>query len=98
MTMTASSPAQRPNIIALEEHYWDAELIANLTGAEGSRAPAMLERLHDLGESADSIRLREMDAAGISMQVLSHGAPSGQKLPASIAPALIARVRAEEQP
>lgn len=79
-------------VIALEEHYWDAELIANLTGAEGSRSPDMLQRLYDLGESADGVRLREMDQAGIMMQVLSHGAPSGQKLPADIAPALIARV------
>lgn len=86
------TPSAAAPVIALEEHYWDAELVAQLTGAEGSRSPDMLERLHDLGEKPGSVRLREMDAAGIAMQILSHGAPSGQKLPASIAAPLIARV------
>ena len=72
-------------VIAIEEHYWDHELVSRLTGAEGSRSPAMLERLYDFG----GVRIAEMDAAGIDVQVLSHGAPSGQKLPADIAPALI---------
>ncbi|HEY8578285.1 MAG TPA: amidohydrolase family protein [Beijerinckiaceae bacterium] len=75
-------------VIAIEEHYWDHELVSHLTGAEGTRSPAMLERLYDFG----GVRLAEMDAAGIDMQVLSHGAPSGQKLPADIAPKLIAGV------
>ena len=68
-------------VIALEEHYWDKELIATLGGGEATRAPKMMERLYDLGE----IRLREMDEAGIDMQLISHGAPSGQKLTADIA-------------
>ena len=58
-------------VIALEEHYWDHELAAQLQGAEGTRSADMLQRLYDLGE----LRLREMDAAGIDIQVLSHGAP-----------------------
>ena len=44
----------------------------------------MLERLYDLGE----MRLKEMDEAGIDMQVLSHGAPSAQKLSGADAVAL----------
>jgi 2,3-dihydroxybenzoate decarboxylase len=72
-------------VIALEEHYWDAELVSKLTGAEGTRSPDLLQRLHDLGE----VRIREMDAAGIDVQVLSHGAPSGQKLPEDIAVDLV---------
>ena len=36
--------------------------------------------------------LREMDEAGIDMQLLSHGAPSGQKLPEDIAVDLCRRV------
>ena len=72
-------------VIALEEHYWDAELVSKLTGAEGTRSPDLLARLHDLGE----IRIREMDEAGIDVQVLSHGAPSGQKLPEDIAVDLV---------
>jgi hypothetical protein len=63
-------------VIALEEHYWDRELAARFVGGEGVRDADMLKRLYDLGE----IRLREMDEAGIDMQILSHGAPSAQKL------------------
>ena len=37
-------------------------------------------------------RITDMDAAGIDLAVLSHGAPSGQKLAADIAGPLIARV------
>ena len=72
-------------VIALEEHYWDAELVAQLSGAEGSRSKPLLDRLYDLGD----LRLREMDEAGVDIQVLSHGAPSGQKLPADTAPRLV---------
>ena len=73
--------AAKPKIIAIEEHYWDRELTASYKGVEAFRDPAMLERLFDLGE----LRIKEMDAAGVDMQVLSHGAPSLQKLPADIA-------------
>ena len=75
-------------VIALEEHYWDAELVAQLSGAEGVRSQDLLAKLHDLG----TVRLREMDEAGIDIQVLSHGAPSGQKLAADIAADLTRRV------
>ena len=75
-------------VIALEEHYWDHELAAQLQGAEGTRSADMLQRLYDLGE----LRLREMDDAGIDIQVLSHGAPSAQKLDPSIAVDLTKRV------
>ncbi len=83
----SGSPAKTP-VIALEEHYWDKELVSHLTGAEGSRSPDMLERLYDLG----AIRLREMDEAGIDIQFLSHGAPSGQKLAEDVAAGLVQRV------
>jgi len=74
---------KKPNcpIIALEEHYWDTELEKRYVGLEAGRDPEMLKRLHDLGE----LRLKEMDEAGIDLQVLSHGAPGAQKLPADIA-------------
>jgi len=64
-----------PLVIALEEHYYDAELAATFDGPEG-RASETRRRLFDLGE----LRLAEMDAAGIDVQVLSHGAPSVQRL------------------
>src|SRR5229473_8299835 len=80
----------KPNcpVIALEEHYWDAELSATYGGVEGVRAPEVLKKLHDLGE----LRIKEMDEAGIDIQVLSHGAPSGQKLSGDNAVELIKRV------
>lgn len=62
-------------VIALEEHYYDQELAATFDGPEG-RAPEIRRRLDDLGE----LRLREMDEAGIDVQVLSHGSPSAQRL------------------
>jgi 2,3-dihydroxybenzoate decarboxylase len=67
-------------VIALEEHYYDAELAATFDGPEG-RAPELRRRLLDVGE----LRLAEMDAAGIDVQVLSHGAPSVQRLDAETA-------------
>ena len=81
-------PRPRCPVIALEEHYWDKELAAQFVGGEGVRDAAMLERLYDLGE----LRLKEMDEAGIDVQILSHGAPSAQKLDGGDAVALTRRV------
>ena len=68
---------QKPKcpVIALEEHYWDRELAAQFVGIEAMRDPELLKRLYDLGE----LRIKEMDEAGIDVQILSHGAPSTQK-------------------
>jgi len=71
----------KPFIVALEEHYWDADLVAMFPGREGKRISDVEKRLLDLGE----LRLREMDEAGIDMQVLSHGAPGTQKMDAETA-------------
>jgi 2,3-dihydroxybenzoate decarboxylase len=81
-------PRPKCPVIALEEHYWDKELAAQFVGSEGVRDAAMLERLYDLGE----LRLKEMDEAGIDVQILSHGAPSAQKLAGADAVALTRRV------
>ncbi|MCC6534370.1 MAG: amidohydrolase [Burkholderiales bacterium] len=62
-------------VIALEEHYCDEALAATFDGPEG-RAPEIRKRLLDLGE----LRLSEMDEAGIDLQVISHSAPSAQRL------------------
>ena len=74
---------KKPNcpIIAIEEHYWDTELQKHYTGPEVGRGDDTEKRLHDFGEW----RLREMDEAGIDVQVVSHGAPSTQKLGPDIA-------------
>ncbi len=81
---------QKPKcpIISLEEHYWDAELAATFTGIEAGRPGETHRRLHDLG----ALRLKEMDEAGIDLQVVSHGAPSAQKLSGDGAIALTRRV------
>jgi len=68
--------AQKPLIIALEEHYADAEIAATFTGMDANKIPKIAERLDDVG----ALRIREMDEAGIDIQVLSHTAPSVQKL------------------
>jgi predicted TIM-barrel fold metal-dependent hydrolase len=69
-------------IIALEEHYWDKEVASHFKerGPE-MRIPALQERLYDLG----ALRLKEMDEAGIDLQILSHGAPATQRIDAEAA-------------
>ena len=81
---------KKPNcpVIAIEEHYWDEELEKTYVGSEAGRPGEQSKRLHDLG----ALRIKEMDEAGIDIQVLSHGAPSAQKLPAETAAALTRRV------
>jgi 2,3-dihydroxybenzoate decarboxylase len=69
------APQGKPLVIALEEHYHDPELAATFDRPEG-RTPELRLRLDDLGE----LRLKEMDEAGIDVQVISHGAPSTQRL------------------
>src|SRR6202011_314820 len=81
---------KKPNcpVIAIEEHYWDRELSATYSGVEGVRNPQMMEQLHDLGD----LRLKDMDEAGVDIQIISHGAPSAQKLSGDDAVALVRRV------
>ena len=69
-------------VIALEEHYFDAEVAQHFqkSGPE-ARSAALRERLEDVG----ALRLREMDQAGIDIQVLSHGAPATQRMDAETA-------------
>jgi predicted TIM-barrel fold metal-dependent hydrolase len=69
---------KKPNVpvIAIEEHYSDPELIGLFTGRDAFAPPHVLKALADTGEA----RLKDMDAAGIDIQVLSHSAPSLQKI------------------
>jgi 2,3-dihydroxybenzoate decarboxylase len=76
------------SVIAIEEHYLDAELAAHASGGEAGRGGPLEERLRDLGE----MRIKAMDAAGVDIAILSHNAPGGQKLPEDIAVPLITRV------
>jgi 2,3-dihydroxybenzoate decarboxylase len=75
-------------VIALEEHYFDPEVKPLIAARDATRAPRLVERLDDLG----ALRLKEMDEAGIDIQVLSHANPSLQKLDAATAVPLARRV------
>ena len=69
----------KPYIIALEEHYWDAEVATHFKAPPDASIPAIHERLLDLG----ALRLKDMDEAGVDFQVLSHGAPATQRVDAA---------------
>jgi predicted TIM-barrel fold metal-dependent hydrolase len=77
----------KPYIIALEEHYYDPEVKQHARGLDAVAVPAIVQRLDDVGE----LRLKEMDEAGIDMQVLSHSMPGLQKLDAETAVPLARR-------
>jgi len=63
-------------VIAIEEHYWDKEVAATFDATDAMRgAPSIVERLFDYS----ALRIKEMDEAGIDVQVLSHGAPATQR-------------------
>jgi 2,3-dihydroxybenzoate decarboxylase len=77
--------AKKPYIIALEEHYQDPE-VKQLSGGPGA-GREIVERLDDLG----ALRIREMDEAGIDLQVLSHSIPGLQVVDAEAGPPLARR-------
>jgi predicted TIM-barrel fold metal-dependent hydrolase len=72
----------KAKVIALEEHYFDPEVTRHFqaSGPE-ARLPELRNRLLDVGEQ----RIREMDEAGIDVQVLSHAAPATQRMEAETA-------------
>jgi 2,3-dihydroxybenzoate decarboxylase len=76
--------SKRPYIIAIEEHYWDKEVVEKWGSGEGSGPPVIREKLFDLYNE----RIKSMDAAGIDVQVLSLGAPSTQRFDAKEGPAI----------
>src|SRR5579884_1825398 len=63
-------------IIALEEHYLDPELKRHFSGLDETRQPEVVARLDDVG----ALRLKEMDEAGIDIQVLSHASRAGSTI------------------
>ena len=99
----ASTPRRRPRFsIWRHAHSWQARTdpssspSRSTTGTPKSRRhfehgearnPELLKRLGDLG----ALRIKEMDEAGIDVQVLSHAAPSTQRLDAATAMPLAKR-------
>jgi len=80
---------KRPRVIAIEEHYFDPELLAqNKDGWVQRMDPEIKKRLNDLG----ALRLKEMDEGGIDVAVLSHGGHGMQSLSADVAVPLAPRV------
>lgn len=65
------SDANRPQVIAIEEHYLD-DAVMELSGGGGP--PHITEMLSDMG----NIRIGQMDEAGVDIQVLSHCPPGAQ--------------------
>ncbi len=63
-------------IIALEEHYWDKVITDTFNGRISTRRGALLDRLYDVAD----LRIRQRDEAGVVILLLSHGAPSSQRL------------------
>ena len=68
-------------VIAIEEHYYDDNVTKHFQGVDGKIGGMVRENLEEVGEG----RIKSMDKAGIDVQVLSHGAPSTQKLDAKMA-------------
>lgn len=71
-------------VVAIEEHFWTKNFRDRFTGHHTLQPPRWRERLDDLGE----LRLREMDEAGIDMQVISQVMPGPQVFDAGTAVAL----------
>lgn len=68
-------------VIAVEEHFMHPTLTDHFNPAALHQPDRIKERLYDFA----GIRLAEMDAAGVDMQVLSHQSPGSQRLPEDIA-------------
>jgi predicted TIM-barrel fold metal-dependent hydrolase len=70
-------------IIALEEHYFDRDWNYVLDPLHHQPRPSnpLFKRMEDLGEQ----RIREMDEAGVDLQVISHGPPGSQGLREDVA-------------
>jgi 2,3-dihydroxybenzoate decarboxylase len=68
---------QKPKVIALEEHFTSPKL----RELRGEKDTPLQRKLDDLG----ALRLREMDEAGIDLQVISENNPATQQLDAASA-------------
>jgi uncharacterized protein len=65
--------------IALEEHFWTAELAA--APGTGPLARPGGQQLDAVLRDLDKTRIADMDATGIDLQVVSHANPAAQGMP-----------------
>ena len=65
-------------VIAIEEHYYDQNVISHYKGVDARTGGFVKDSLLEVGEK----RIQSMDNCGIDVQVLSHGAPSTQRMDA----------------
>ena len=70
----------KTKVIAIEEHFMHTPLTDHFNSS-GHQPEKIRSRLYDFME----IRIEEMDAARIDMQVLSHQSPGSQRLPEKVA-------------
>jgi predicted TIM-barrel fold metal-dependent hydrolase len=68
-------------VVAIEEHFWAPEFTDHYSAGQLKRPPELKRRLEDFGE----LRLKELDEAGIDVQVLSHAPTGPQRLSRDIA-------------
>ena len=65
-------------VISIEEHYYDPNVISHYTGVDARTGGLVKDSLLEVGDK----RIKSMDDSGIDVQVLSHGAPSTQRMDA----------------
>ena len=63
-------------VIAIEEHYYDPNVISYYKGVDARTGSLVKDQLLEIGEQ----RIKEMDECSIDVQVLSHGAPATQRI------------------
>lgn len=56
-------------VIAIEEHYYDENVVKHFQGLDGKLGGFVKKNLEEVGAG----RIKSMDEAGIDVQVLSHG-------------------------
>ncbi len=71
-SLSLDSPRMTPPLITLEEHFFSSHVPSDLRlcySEQLKHVPGVYDKLRDLG----SLRLHDMDAGRVSLQIISHG-------------------------